>query len=172
MKRTVLTFGLISGALSSAMMLATLPFIDELGFEKGAVVGYTAMVLAFLLVFFGIRSFREQQGGAISFGRAFAVGGLITLISCVCYVATWEVIYFKFMPGFGDKWAAHMIEQVRASGAGEAAVQAATRRAQDFKTMYDKPLVNAAMTFVEPLPVGLLMTLVSSVILRRKRERQ
>ena len=38
------------------------------------------------------------------FGTAFGVGLLITLISCVFYVVTWEVIYFNFMPDFMDKW--------------------------------------------------------------------
>ena len=51
------------------------------------------------------------------FGRAFAVGLLIRLVSCACYVITWEIIYFKVMPDFGDKYAAHMVERVRASGA-------------------------------------------------------
>ena len=54
MKKTVLKFGLLSAALSSAMMLATVPFIHRLGFEKGAIFGYTAIVLSFLLVFFGL----------------------------------------------------------------------------------------------------------------------
>ena len=53
------------------------------------VIGYTTMVLSFMLVFFGIRSYRENVGeGTIAFGRAFAVGILITLISSVLYVVT------------------------------------------------------------------------------------
>src|SRR5688500_7548370 len=94
MKKTVVTFGLISGALSSGMMLLTLPLLDRIGFDRGAVIGYTGIVLSFLMVFFGIRSYREQAGGAITFGRGFTVGILITLISCVFYVITWEIIYF------------------------------------------------------------------------------
>ena len=35
MKGTVLTFGLISGALSSAMMLLIPPFLDRIGFDQG-----------------------------------------------------------------------------------------------------------------------------------------
>ncbi len=51
MKKTVLIFGLISGAVSSLMMIATVPFLDRIGHDKGGyVVGYTAIVLSFLLV--------------------------------------------------------------------------------------------------------------------------
>jgi len=75
MKKTVLTFGLIGGAIMAAMMFATLPFVDKIGFDKGEIVGYTTMILAFMLVFFGIRSYRENvKGGHITFGRAFRGG--------------------------------------------------------------------------------------------------
>src|SRR6267142_2071831 len=98
MKKTVLIFGLIAGAIMSLMMIATLPFMDKIGFDKGAIIGYTSMVLSFLVVFFGIRSYRDNlAGGSISFGKAFVIGILITAVACLCYVGTWEVIYFKFM---------------------------------------------------------------------------
>jgi hypothetical protein len=35
--------------------------------------------------------------------------------------------------------------------------------------MLDNPLVNAAFTFLEPFPIGLVMSLVSAAILRTKR---
>ena len=104
MKKTVVTFGLISGAVSAATMLATIPFTDAIGWEKGEILGYTMIVLSALMVFFGVRSYRENVGGGrLTFGRGFAVGILITLISSACYVATWEVIYYKLMPGFAGK---------------------------------------------------------------------
>lgn len=170
MKRTVLVFGLISGALISAFMFGTLLFAKNVGFDKAEIVGYAGMVLAFLLVFFGIRSYRENVGGGkITFGRAFAVGILIMLISSACYVVSWEIIYFNFMHDFVDKYAAHVVEQVRNSGAGEAAIQAKLQEMKRFKELYENPFFNVAMTFLEPLPVGLVMTLISALILRKKR---
>src|ERR1700730_12678561 len=170
MKKTILTFGLISGAISSLMMMATVPFADRIGFDKGLVIGYTSIVLSFLLVFFGIRSYRDNEGnGQISFLKAFAVGISITLISCICYVVTWEILYFNFLPDFMDKYGAHMIEKAKASGASGAAVQAQVRK---YKEMYDNPLINAAMTFIEPFPIGLIITLISAAVLRRKPRAQ
>ena len=63
MKKTVLTFGLIAGAVMAAMMFATLPLMHKIGFDRGEIVGYTTMILAFMLVFIGIRSYRENVGG-------------------------------------------------------------------------------------------------------------
>ena len=170
MKKTVLTFGLIGGAIMAAMMFATLPFMHKIGFDKGLIVGYTTMILAFMLVFFGIRSYRENvSDGHITFGRAFAVGILITLIACVCYVVAWEILYFNFMPDFMDKYASYAIEKARASGASQQAVDAQLQEMKSFKAMYDNPFFNAAITFTEPFPVGLVVTLISAAILRKKR---
>jgi len=172
MKKIVLIFGLISGALMAAFMFATLPFLERIGTDKGFVVGYTSMVLAFLLVFFGIRSYRENVGGgAITFGRAFAVGILIAVISSLCYVIAWEIIYFKFMPDFMDKYAAQVIAQARAAGATAQEIQAKQQEMQQFKQMYDhNPLINFALTFIEPFPVGLIITLISAAVLRKKKK--
>src|SRR5215216_1831277 len=124
MKKIVLTFGLISGAIVSALMLATVPFMHRIGMNGGMVLGYTTMVLAFLLLFFGIRSYRENVGGGqISFGRALAVGLLIMAITCVCYVIVWEIIYFNFMPDFIDKYMVHATESLRASGKSPEQIQ-------------------------------------------------
>jgi len=169
MKKTILTFGLISGVVSSLMMAATVPFAGKISFDKGLIVGYTGIVLSFLLVFFGIRSYRDNYGnGQITFAKAFAVGISIAVISCVCYVVTWEIIYFNFLPDFMDKYGAHMVERARASGASDAAVLAKVEQARKYKEMYDNPLINAAMTFIEPFPVGLVITLISAAVLRRK----
>ena len=96
---------------------------------------------------------------------------LITLISCAIYVATWEVVYFKMLPDFGEKWGRYMVEQKRAAGASAAEIEATARQMADFKVMYDKPIYNVAFTFIEPLPVGLLVTLISAGVLRRRNPR-
>jgi hypothetical protein len=169
MKKTVLTFGLISGAIISLLMLCTVPFVDKIGFDKGVVIGYTTMVLSFMLVFFGIKSYRDNVGGgSITFGRAVALGLLITVVSCLCYVATWEVVYFKLMPDFAEKFSKHAVDQLIASGATKEVIEAKVQEMKDFITMYNNPFFNAAVTFTEPFPVGLIITLVSAAILRKK----
>jgi hypothetical protein len=170
MKKTIVTFGLISGAVSAAMMLLTMPFIDKIGFERGYIVGYTSIILSFLLVFFGIRSYRDNVGGGqITFGKAFTIGLGITVISCLCYVITWEALYFTVMHDFMDKYAAYVIAKTRASGASDAAIAAKMEELKQFKVMYANPLFNFAMTFIEPFPVGLVMTLISAALLKKKK---
>ena len=154
--------------LSHDVPHAPLIHSGAVSFGSSAIIGYTSIFLSFLLVFFGIRSYRENAGGTISFGRATAVGLLITLISCAFYVASWEIIYFKLMPDFADKYAAHTIDSMRQKGATEAAIAVKKKELEKMKAMLDNPLINAAMTFIEPFPVGLLVTLVSAAILRKR----
>ena len=169
MKKTVLSFGLISGAVSTAMMVSTVPLLDTIGFEKTDLIGYTTIVLSALLVFFGVRSYRETAGaGRITFGRGFTVGLLITLTSCLCSVVSFQIVHFKLTPEFGDKFAACMVERARASGASQQKLDATAKLAQSLKQLYDNPATNAALTFVEPFPIGLVVTAISAAILRKR----
>jgi hypothetical protein len=169
MKKTTLTFGVISGAFCSLMMVATVPFENKIGFDRGEVLGYTIIVLSFLLVFFGVRSYRDTVGnGQITFTKGFVVGISITLITCIFYVVTWEALYFTVLHDFMDKYGAYMVEKLKASGASAAAVQAQVQQLRKYKELYENPFFNAAMTFIEPFPVGLVITLMSAAVLKRK----
>ena len=166
MKKTVLTYGLISGVIGVVLMLAHVPFMD--GSNTALIVGYTGIVLSALVIFFGVRSYRENVGnGKISFGRGLAVGILIALISSACYVAAWEVVYFS-NPGIADHIFDQQVEELKAAGAPQEKIDATAREVESFKKLYANPFVNVAFTFMEPLPVGLLMALISAAILRRK----
>ena len=171
MRKIVLTYGLIAGAILSVLMAATMPFIDRIGYDSGMLMGYTTMVLAFLMIYFGVRAYRDNVlGGQISFGKAFGTGLLITLVASMCYVATWEVLSRNFMPDFADKYAAHEIDKARRDGKSEAEIAAMTTEMEEFKEMYANPLVKIAFTFLEPLPVGVLFALLSAGVHSRKRQ--
>ena len=169
MKKIVLTFGLISGVVSATLMSVNMAFADRIGFDRGVYLGYTVIVISFLFVYFGIRSYRDTVlNGRISFGKAFQAGILITLISCGFYVGTWLVTYYQFMPDFADKYAAYLVEDKRARGASQAEIDITVKQGEEMKRMLENPLMNAAMTFTEPFPVGLLITLISAAVLAKK----
>ncbi len=169
MKKIVVTFGLIAGLIISVLMDFSLLLSKKIGSGHSMALGYTIMVASFMLVYFGIRSYRDNNlGGQISFGRAFACGILITLITIVCYVATWEVLYFNFMPHFMDSYFAAQIHKVQSRGLDPATTAAQVAAIQHSQQLYQNPFVNMAYTFIEPLPVGLIITLVSAAVLRRK----
>ena len=171
MKKTVWTFGLISGGILSAMMFIAMLFKDQIGYDRGEVVGYTSMVLAFLLIFFGVRSYRDNVlGGTIRFGRAFAAGALIAVVASVCYVATWEVVYYTMMPDYLTKYEEHALDKARANGESAIAIEQKKAQLDKLTELYRNPAINAAITFLEPSPVALVVALVTAGVLSRRKK--
>jgi hypothetical protein len=173
MRKIVLTTGLVSGGFLAAMMVVMIPLYmsGRVSFERGELVGFSTMILAFLAVFIGIRSYREEVGGgAISFGRAFQVGISITLVACAMYVVCWQVVYWGFFPDFLDKYQAHAVAKARAAGESLAAITKMENDMAGFARLYANPFFNIAVTFLEVFPIGLIVTLISAAILRRRSQ--
>jgi hypothetical protein len=171
MKKDVLKYGLLSGLVLAILMGVTVPFEHHIKASYGMAVGYTIMVLSFLIVFVGVRHYRDVEcGGYLTFGRAFAAGVLMMLISCACYVAMWEVLTATVEKNFAHDYTAGMVKRAQNSGLQGAALEAKIAEAHKFEVMYSNPLYRMTMTLLEPLPVGIVMALVTAGILRRKPE--
>lgn len=170
MNKTILTYGLLSGAVASALMLCTaFYFKSSMDTSNGALIGYAGIVLSMLVVFFGVRTYRQREAGdGWGFGKAFQTGLFITLISCACYVVSWMLVYEFVMPDFMDRYIAHSLEQMRAAGQSAEQIQAEAAKMEEMRELYKNPLARAGLTFLEPFPIGLLTTLVSAFVLRKK----
>jgi len=176
MKKIVWTYGLIAGTIVSVAMLVGITLMTgpdgKVNMDGGAVFGYTSMIVALSLIFFGIRSYRDKHlGGKISFGKAFTIGLLITLIASVMYVATWMICYHTTDMGnhFMQQYADHMRTTMQSSGATEAQIAAEMKKNEEFMKNYENnPLVMFGATLMEVFPVGLVISLISSFFLKRK----
>lgn len=173
MQKNILTYGLISGIIVSGIMLFSMNYYSHcegnVDWNMGMAIGYASMLIAFSMVFIGIRNYRDKfNDGIISFGKAFKIGILIVLIASTMYVISWLIFYFFFMPDFMDKFNVREIENMKRSGATISEIESKTREMADFAKMYKNPFFNAMMTYAEILPVGLIVSLISSLILKRK----
>lgn len=173
MKKNILIYGLISGAIVSALMLLSINYFSHcegsIDWNTSMLVGYASMLIAFSLVFIGIRNYRDKfNGGYISFGKAFKIGILIVLIAATMYVISWLICYFFFIPDFMEKYSAQEIENMKLGGATAAEIENKAKEMADFARMYKNPLFNMMMTYAEILPVGIIVTLISSLILKKK----
>ncbi|HOZ78061.1 MAG TPA: DUF4199 domain-containing protein [Ferruginibacter sp.] len=173
MKKNIIIHGIIAGIIVSAIMLFTINYISHcagtVDFNTSMLIGYASMLIAFSLVFVGIRNYRDKyNGGIISFGKAFKTGMMIVLIASTFYVIAWLVDYFFFIPDFMEKYSAQMLDELRATGASQLEIDKQAKEMADFSRMYKNPFFNAMMTYVEILPVGLIVTIISSLILKRK----
>ena len=171
MKKIVLVYGIIAGVVAGGVLLASMPFYSNgsLDMSNGAVVGYTSMVIALSLIFFAIRSFRDKQnGGKISFGKALAIGLLITLIASIVYSLAWEVCYNTVAKDFMATYSEHALNELKASGATEEMINSSKVEMDAMTEMYKNPLVRFPMTMLELIPVGILISLICSLILKKK----
>jgi ethanolamine transporter EutH len=169
MKRNIIIYGLIAGGVVSAVMLFNVNSTNNIDYDTSLLIGYASMVIAFSLVFVGIRNYRDKYNdGVVSFGKAFKIGIMIVLIASTIYVIAWLIDYYFFMPDFAEKYSAHVLDKLKASGASQAEIDKETKEMANFARMYKNPFFNAMMTYVEILPVGLIVTLISSLILKRK----
>ena len=161
--------GLISGAIVSTFMLFSIAYCYQTGtFDGSIVLGYASMILAFSLIFVGVKNFRDKYNkGFITFWQAFKTGLYIALVASTVYVIVWLIDYYLFIPDFMDKYASSVLDQAREAGASEAEMQEKVAEMGTYKEMYKNPLMVVLFTYFEILPVGILVSLICAFILKR-----
>lgn len=172
MRKIILVYGLIAGAIVGAMLLITMPLYESgtLHFESGEWLGYTTMVIALSLVFFGIKSYRDNHsGGTITFWNGLKVGLFITLVASLVYAVSWEVTYNTMKSDFVKLMSEKSIEKMKAKGATEASIAEVRKQMEDFGAMYKNPIFRFSLTLLEIAPVGIVISLLSAGLLRRKQ---
>jgi hypothetical protein len=174
MKKNVIVFGIIAGLIVSTFMFVSMLMVSKNpDFSHSMILGYASMLIAFSFVFIGIKNFRDKYNdGLLTFGKGFKIGLFISLIASTFYVITWVVEFNFFIPDFMDSYGAYMVKQVKESGASQLEIDKQIAELKHYKEMYKNPLFMVLLTYMEILPVGLLVTLISALILKRKGQTQ
>lgn len=168
MHKIALIYGLIGGAIVAALMWLTLG-TGMVNFDNGEAIGYTTMIIALSVIFFGIKSYRDQHGlGHITFGKAFLIGLYIALIASTIYVLSWLILSSTMEVDFIDQYTQHLIEQMNVQQLPQSEIDAKLKELESFKEMYKNPMIKIGFTYLEILPVGLIVSLISAFILKRK----
>jgi hypothetical protein len=170
MQRNVLLIGTVIGAILSANAVYMMDrMMRDPDLRTNDVLGYAAMVIVFSLIFVGVRNHRKQlPGGAISLGRAFKVGALIALVGSTIYTVVGLGYYHLFAPDFLDHFIRYVLADAERSGATAAELAAKAEEMEQFRAMYANPVLAVLITYMEVLPVGLVVAFVSALVLKRK----
>lgn len=173
MKKIILICGLIAGfILTATMIISTALCYANENFESNMALGYASMVLAFSLIFVGIKNYRDNYNDhMISFGKAFKIGLYISLIASTMYVLVWLVDYYVFIPDFMDKYTAHVLKEAKTAGASAAELATKADEMNGYKEMYKNPLMVVLLTYSEVLPIGLVISLICAFLLKRTTRR-
>ncbi|GAB3329722.1 hypothetical protein GCM10027299_33520 [Larkinella ripae] len=174
MKKIILICGLISGFILTAVMVVSTAFCYLTNtFESNMALGYASMVLAFSVIFVGIKNYRDKYSdGTISFGQAFKIGLYITLISSSLYVLVWLIDYYVFIPDFMDKYTAHVLREAQSDGASPAELATKAGEMENYKAMYKNPLLVVLLTYTEVMPIGLVISIICALLLKKTNQAQ
>ena len=173
MKNVILKYGAISGLISAGLMLASTLIMLQFGdpaqhFESGAYIGYTCIFLAMAVIYAAIRYYRQSiNGGRVSFVQGLLIGLGITVISCIFYSLMWLGVYYNFMPNFMDEYINYQVSKMEAAGSSAESIQAMKTQMDGYKAMYSSPFNIFLITMIEPAPVGVLVSLISALFLKK-----
>jgi hypothetical protein len=168
MKKTVITCGLIAGAIGSAFMGIGIRFFEKNQTGASQVIGYTSLLLSVSLIFVGIKLFRDKHnGGVVSFGKAFLTGLYISLIASTIYVVVWALEYNFIFPDFLDSYSAVTIAKTKASGASPEEMAEQLEQLAAYRDLYKNPVFFTLITYAQYLPGGLIGSLIAAWILKK-----
>jgi hypothetical protein len=174
MRKVTLTFGLLAGVIVSVFMVIIMAMCENgtINLDISDFIGYGSMVIALSMIFFGIKSYRDNyQNGAIKFLKGLQVGMLITLVASLIYAAAGEM-YYQIDPegqtAMMDKYAAHQLNKMKEKGASPGEIDQKVKEMADLKEMNKNPVIRFGITLFLIAPVGIVITLFSAAVLRRK----
>lgn len=171
MKKIILLNGLIAGAIVSAMLLITQYIfrVNNTTLDYGMLIGFSTMIISLSLIFVAVKSYRDQhQKGVITFGKAFQIGILIAIIASLMYATTWEIYFNTTGSDFVEWYTKAQVDKMVEEGASEAELNEMKVSLEQLATIYQNPLMRFSMTLMEIFPVGLIITLISAGLLRKK----
>lgn len=167
MKKIILVYGSICGAVIISSMLIGMWAGAGNGSGVPQWVGYLIMLVAMVMIFVGIKRYRDQQfGGVIRFWPAFGLGLAISFVASIIYVLGWEISLYLGDYSFIEEYVANSIKAKQEAGITGAELEAYLAKMQAIKLQYAKLFFRLPMTFVEIFPVGFLVSLLSAAILR------
>ncbi|MEI6419841.1 MAG: DUF4199 domain-containing protein [Sphingomonadales bacterium] len=172
MIRSILGYGSAAGLIVGAILFGTTVGLQHNPPSPaiGMVIGYTGMLLAFSMIFAGVKRHRDVAlGGVIGFWPALGLGLGITLVATLCYVLAWEAALAVTGMDFGQEYAGMLVAEAEKAGATGAKLAQAKAEAASFARDYAQPLYRMGVTATEILPVGVLVALIAAALLRRPR---
>lgn len=169
MKKTVLQFGIIGGIIVSLFMGISMLSMDEnTDMGNAEYIGYASMIIAFSTIFVGVKSYRDKElQGVISFGKAFKIGLYIALVASTLYVISWMVLSEFVMKDFAINYMNSNIADWEQSGLSAEEIKAKTVEMNTWMEYYKNPIIKALITYMEILPVGIFVSLVSAAIWKK-----
>ncbi|MBD0287950.1 MAG: DUF4199 domain-containing protein [Flavisolibacter sp.] len=170
MRKTALRFGLYGiYTILAFFLLSWLIFNQRTeNYEAQEIAGWAGILLSVIFVYFGLKYYRDKQNnGSLNFGEGLKLGMLIVLFPSVAF-AIFDVVYVMVLdPQFFDKYYTYQVEQIRNTVPASELAQR-MKELQQQRDMFSSPLVQFIVMFLSVFVTGLIVTIISTLLLKRK----
>lgn len=176
MKKVVLIYGVLAGIIVMPMIVLLIVFQNHDDIDMNMLIGYTNMLLAFSMIFFGVNAYRKKQlEGSISFFRALSTGLLIAFIGATIYVIAWVILSKLFYPNFADDLTSIYLKQLETSNLSPTELSEQKNELIEQMKFYKTNIGLAMYTYLEILMVGIpiaIITAISMMFLNKKKKQE
>ena len=168
MKNTIKKFGVYTFVTSAIVFFLMLFLGKNLDFGIQEVLGYISIFVSLSFAFLGIKYFRDKENnGTVSLGKALLIGVIISLFAALAFgmVDTLYLIYMN--PDFPEQYQQYMLSNMKATlPANEFEIEK-EKLIANMKN-YSNPYFGGVIMFVTVFMIGIIISIISSVILQRK----
>lgn len=166
--RYPLIYGLLTGGVIIAVLIATMTVLDQLKFTHSVWFGYLVQLVAMTFVLVGVKHYRDvEKGGVIRFLPALGMALLIVLVAVAAYVLIWEVYMAATNDSFMDKYIAAELAHMKATGKSATEIAQAGAAMRQMADEYNShPFYRMGMTVIEIAPTGAIMAILSAIAVR------
>lgn len=170
MKKTALRFGLYGVyAIIIFFILEWFIFRNKTGdFNLREIAGWAGILLSTSFVYFGLKYYRDMQnGGELSFGEGLKLGLLLILLPALAF-GVFNVFYILVLdPNFLETYYNYQVDQLK-NTVPVAELDSKIKEIQQQKEMFESPFIQFISMFLSVFVVGLIVTIISTLILKRK----
>ena len=163
-KSIILNYGLILGVLS--IILNMIIYAMDKSFNPGWVFGSIGFLLPIVLIILGIKKFKSDNNGFMSWGQAVKTGVGIMLISTLIAVLYQQIFENFIEPDFALQKIEHVKQQYLDAGMDEDQVESSIEMAKKFQG----PVISSAFALIGFAIYGFIISAIAGAIMKKTEE--
>jgi hypothetical protein len=164
-KKIALNYGLLLALLS--IVLSVFAYVTDNHIDRPWWLSVLSMLVMIAIIVYGLKAFKNENGGFLSVGEAIKVGLAISLISGII-VAIYNYIFVTVIePEYVTQLLEFTEEKMIADN--PEMTESQLNMAMDMTEKFMSPMMMTAFAIIGTLFFGFIISLISGLILKQKR---
>jgi len=164
-KKIALSYGLLLALLS--IVLSVFAYVTDNYIDRPWWLSVLSMLVMIAIIVYGLKAFKNENGGFLSIGEAIKVGLAISLISGII-VAIYNYIFVTVIePEYVTQLLEFTEEKMIADN--PEMTESQLNMAMDMTEKFMSPMMMTAFAIIGTLFFGFIISLISGLILKQKR---